>query len=331
MLQSYQLYSRELSELPEGRLLITTINAHSYNVAQQDTEFAEALRQSDVLLPDGISIVLAKRMLTPKPPKGELRKKIKKIAGEDLFYWEMRRMNKMPPNQTSPQPSPRGEGERKGEQKTASVLFLGSSEEVLAKIKARAANDFPNVEVHTYSPPYKPEFSAEDNRAMLEVINKVNPDVLFVGMTAPKQEKWAYKLVESSQLIVDSEEKKKVDSGQFKVERQIVDNLQLKVESEMQNTQYSELSTIHYPQSTNCQLSIVHCPLTENCHVCCIGAVFDFYAETVKRAPQWIINIGLEWLYRLVSEPKRMWRRYLIGNVKFIGYVIKEIFEDLRI
>ncbi len=78
MLQTYQLYSRELSELPEGRLLITTINAHSYNVAQQDTEFAEALRQSDVLLPDGISIVLAKRLLS-----GE---KIKKIAGEDLFY-----------------------------------------------------------------------------------------------------------------------------------------------------------------------------------------------------------------------------------------------------
>ena len=84
MLQSYQLYSKELSELPEGRLLITTINAHSYNVAQQDAEFAEALRQSDVLLPDGISIVLAKRLLS-----GE---KIKKIAGEDLFYWEMNRI-----------------------------------------------------------------------------------------------------------------------------------------------------------------------------------------------------------------------------------------------
>jgi len=54
-------------------------------------------------------------------------------------------------------------------------------------------------------------------------------------------------------------------------------------------------------------------------HIGTIGAVFDFYAETVKRAPQWIINIGLEWLYRLVSEPRRMWRRYLVGNVKFLG------------
>ena len=213
MLQSFQLYSKELSELPEGRLLITTINAHSYNVAQQDTEFAEALRQSDVLLPDGISIVLAKRLLS-----GD---KIKKIAGEDLFYWEMNRIEVRSKqfavsskqfteriikteNETSNfsnssilKPETRNEKHetRNVEPETASVLFLGSSEEVLAKIKARAANDFPNVEVHTYSPPYKAEFTAEDNRAMVEVINKVNPAVLFVGMTAPKQEKWAYRLV----------------------------------------------------------------------------------------------------------------------------------------
>ena len=64
--------------------------------------------------------------------------------------------------------------------------------------------------------------------------------------------------------------------------------------------------------------------MVNDCHVCCIGAVFDFYAETVKRAPQWIINIGLEWLYRLVSEPKRMWRRYLIGNVKFVWAIVGE-------
>ena len=59
-------------------------------------------------------------------------------------------------------------------------------------------------------------------------------------------------------------------------------------------------------------------------HVCCIGAVFDFYAGTVKRAPQLYINLGLEWLYRLVKEPRRMWKRYLIGNTKFIWYVVKE-------
>ena len=298
MLQSFQLYSKELSELPEGRLLITTINAHSYNVAQQDTEFAEALRQSDVLLPDGISIVLAKRLLS-----GD---KIKKIAGEDLFYWEMNRIEVRSKqfavsskqfteriikteNETSNfsnssilKPETRNEKHETPnvEPETASVLFLGSSEEVLAKIKARAANDFPNVEVHTYSPPYKAEFTAEDNRAMVEVINKVNPAVLFVGMTAPKQEKWAYRLVNPQPL----------------------------------------------KGGKNGDMHLKNPPLgvRGNFHICCIGAVFDFYAETVKRAPQWIINIGLEWLYRLVSEPKRMWRRYLIGNVKFVWAIVGE-------
>lgn len=69
---------------------------------------------------------------------------------------------------------------------------MGSSEKVLALIKQRVKVDYPNIEVETYSPPYKPEFSEEDNRAIVEAINKANPDLLWIGMTAPKQEKWAY-------------------------------------------------------------------------------------------------------------------------------------------
>ncbi|WP_286879827.1 WecB/TagA/CpsF family glycosyltransferase, partial [Proteiniphilum sp. UBA7639] len=62
-------------------------------------------------------------------------------------------------------------------------------------------------------------------------------------------------------------------------------------------------------------------------HICCIGAVFDFYAGTVKRAPGWMIHIGLEWLYRLIREPRRMWRRYLIGNTQFVIGILKEKFR----
>lgn len=102
---------------------------------------------------------------------------------------------------------------------------MGSSEKVLALIKQRVKVDYPNIEVETYSPPYKPEFSEEDNRAIVEAINKANPDLLWIGMTAPKQEKWAY-------------------------------------------THWHELK-IH-------------------CHCGTIGAVFDFYAGTVKRAPAWV-------------------------------------------
>lgn len=55
-----------------------------------------------------------------------------------------------------------------------------------------------------------------------------------------------------------------------------------------------------------------------------IGAVFDFFAGTVERAPIWWQEHGLEWLYRLIREPKRMWRRYIIGNSLFLWNMVKE-------
>jgi len=74
-----------------------------------------------------------------------------------------------------------------------SYFFLGSTEECLADIRTRLAQDYPNIRfAGSYSPPYKPEFSDEDNRLMVEAINAASPDVLWVGMTAPKQEKWIF-------------------------------------------------------------------------------------------------------------------------------------------
>lgn len=221
----------ELSRLPEGKLLINTINAHSYNTAQKDVVFAEALTNGDVLIPDGASIVKACRWIKAKSQPKE------RIAGWDLFVHEMERVNK------------ENEGAKK------KVMFLGSSNNVLALIKARAEKDYPNIEVITFSPPYKPVFSDEDNRMMIESINNTKPDLLWIGMTAPKQEKWTYE-------------------------------------------HWNELNI--------------------NCHVGTIGAVFDFYAGTMQRAPMWWQEHSLEWLYRLLKEPKRMWRRYLIGNILFL-------------
>lgn len=259
MLSDYTIYSKSLNDMPSGNLLITTINAHSYNLTREDADFAKALRGSDVLLPDGISVVWAHLTLALSFRRGDKsRTKLKKIAGEDLFYYEMERLEAIGGTTQSRTPN----------KKKAVAFFLGSTEEVLSKIKAKAAKDFPSIEVHTYSPPYKAEFSAEDNAAMITAINDVNPDVLFVGMTAPKQEKWAYKIINNEELRIN------------------------------------------------------------NCHVCCIGAVFDFYAGTVKRAPKWIINLGMEWFYRLVSEPKRMWRRYLVGNVKFVWAILGEFLKN---
>lgn len=229
--------------VPDGKVLINTINAHSYNVAQKDKLFAEALSSGDYLIPDGASIIKACKLLKSKSQPQE------RIAGWDLFSFEMNNLE----NKSRKLKVDGG--------KCLKVMFMGSSEKVLSLIKRRAATDYPHLEIVTYSPPYKPKFSDEDNTAIIKAINDADPDLLWIGMTAPKQEKWTY-------------------------------------------SHWKDLN-IH-------------------CHVGTIGAVFDFYAGTLQRAPKWWQDYSLEWLYRLIKEPKRMWRRYVIGNPLFLWYIMKE-------
>nr|WP_297103041.1 WecB/TagA/CpsF family glycosyltransferase [uncultured Prevotella sp.] len=164
----------ELSTLPEGKLLINTINAHSYNTALKDPLFAEALSCGDVLIPDGVSIVKACRWIGAKSQPRE------RIAGWDLFDYEMNRLERESEASTAKGESPK------------TVMFMGSSQKVLDLIVKRAAEVYPHLKVATYSPPYKPEFTDEDNRAIITAIHASNPDLLWIGMTAPKQEKWTY-------------------------------------------------------------------------------------------------------------------------------------------
>ena len=224
---------KALENIPQGKKLINTINAHSYNTAQNDDLFAEALKNGDYLIPDGASIVKACKWLNCKSQPKE------RIAGWDLFVFEMELLNK----------------------KGGKCMFMGSSPKVLSRIVEKSREIYPNVEVVTYSPPYKSEFSDEDNNSIVTAINKANPDLLWIGMTAPKQEKWTY-------------------------------------------THWDELN-IH-------------------CHTGTIGAVFDFFAGTYQRAPIWWQKHSIEWLYRLIKEPRRMSRRYVYGNPLFLLNIRRE-------
>ena len=302
----------ELAALPEGKLLINTINAHSYNTARKDKLFAEALTNGDVLIPDGVSIVKACKWIKAKSQPKE------RIAGWDLFSFEMGKLEReseerrVKSEESSADNDNQVEGKSKIDNSSSAsadnsclgkrlyepsatpnpqhstfinsssasadnstfnpqhstfrslqrtVMFMGSSQKVLDLIVKRAAEVYPHLKVVTYSPPYKPEFSDDDNKAIIDAINAADPDLLWIGMTAPKQEKWTY-------------------------------------------SHWDELN-IH-------------------CHVGTIGAVFDFFAGTVERAPMWWQRHGLEWLYRLLKEPKRMWRRYIIGNALFLWNMLKE-------
>ena len=217
------------NSIPEERITVNTINAYSWVMADKDLLFRQSLIESDYLLPDGIAVVWAARFLK--------KERIQKIAGADLHQMVLETL----------------------ERQSGKCFYLGASEATLSKIKERLSYEYPHIEVSTYSPPFKATFSEEDNQEMIRLANDFAPDALFVGMTAPKQEKWIF---ENHKAL--------------------------------------------------------------NAHITCgIGAVFDFYAGTKKRPSRWMINMGLEWLGRLISDPKRLWRRYIIYNPVFVWKILR--------
>ena len=141
--------------------ILNCINPHSFVTAQKDQRFQEALAQSDWLIPDGIGVVLADKVF------GNTIKR--RLTGPDFFMSAMEKLN--------------AHGGR--------VVFFGSSDEVLDIIDARVKKVFPSIElVGLISPPFVAELTREQNANFVARINKLNPDFLWVGMTAPKQEKW---------------------------------------------------------------------------------------------------------------------------------------------
>jgi N-acetylglucosaminyldiphosphoundecaprenol N-acetyl-beta-D-mannosaminyltransferase len=230
-IMSYEVFTDDLEKISllESKQIINTINPHSYITAKSDSLFKEALRDSDILIPDGSGIVLAAKQIE--------KKKISKIAGSDLHVHLLKQLNTQKKR----------------------CFYMGSSQNTLDRIKERLSVEYPLIEARFYSPPYKAVFSNEENQSIIDAIQDFKPDVLFVGMTAPKQEKWLH------------EHKNFLD---FKI-------------------------------------------------ACSIGAVFDFYAGTVKRPSQFWISLHLEWLPRLLKEPKRLWRRNFVSTPLFLVDMIR--------
>ena len=169
---------------------------------------------------------------------------LKKIAGADFHEFQLKRLN----------------------ENHGSCFYLGASSETLAKIETRLQTDYPNIRFASYAPPFKPQFTKDDNLSMIEAVNNFAPDVLFVGMTAPKQEKWTY-------------------ANKAELNAQII---------------------------------------------CSIGAVFDFYAGTIERPNKVWRDLGLEWLGRLVKEPKRMSKRYLYYGVVYVMHLVRAKFSTSK-
>lgn len=227
---------RQIQKPTKGWL--ACLNPHSYAVSRHDEEFRDALYAADWLVPDGVGVVIASRILG-----GGIRKR---VTGSDIFFGLNQRMNA---------------------QSGMTVFFLGSTEQVLSNLRNKMLLDYPNVSVAgTYSPPFRSEYTDSEESAMIEAINSAKADVLWVAMTAPKQEKWINK-----------------------------------------NLQHLNVNFVG-----------------------AIGAVFDFYTGEVKRSPLLFRRLGLEWLPRLLNQPKRLWRRMFISAPIFLFDVFKAILNRPR-
>ena len=152
------------SKLP---YFMACLNPHSYVVARKDDLFQAALRRADCLLPDGTGIVLASKLL------GNAVKE--RVAGFEYFE-EFSRL-----------------ADAEG---GMSYFFLGASPETLAAITKQMSQQFPNIKVcGTLSPPFVSEFSPEEIESIVRQVNESGADVLWVGLTAPKQEKLIFEVL----------------------------------------------------------------------------------------------------------------------------------------
>lgn len=222
---TYKIFHGQLNDLNFNcKTVINTINPHSYIVSKKDKTFSNALLSSDYLLPDGVGIVIAIKIL--------FNIKTARLTGAKIHDFLL----------------------KKAESESLSIFYLGSSNKTLNLIKSKNSSRYPDLRVSYFSPPFKPAFSENDNNNILKKINSFKPDILFVGMTAPKQEKWTYL------------NKDKIDSN----------------------------------------------------IIASIGAVFDFYAETVNRPSPFVQKIGFEWAIRFAKQPKKLFKRNFISTPLFL-------------
>ena len=139
-------------------------------------------------------------------------------------------------------------------------FFYGGGPGVADELARRLFERFPRLQVvGTFCPPFRPLTDGEEAE-FLRIIHHAQPDIIWVGLSTPKQEKWMYE----------------------------------------------------YKSKLNVPVLVG------------VGAAFDFHAGRVKQAPEWMREHGLEWLFRLSREPRRLWRRYLLYGFEFLWLVMLE-------
>lgn len=215
-------YIEENLEILKGKYICVT-NVHTTVMAYEDNDYREIQNRAVLILPDGRPLSLIS--------KNKGFKESERVTGPDLMN-EIFKLSEI---------------------NDYKHYFYGSTKETLKKLEKNLLQDYPKIKiVGMYSPPFKSNIELE-NEEIINQINSVKPDFIWVGLGAPKQEIW------------------------MSLHENVLDGVMIGV-----------------------------------------GAGFDYYAGNIKRAPKWMQRCSLEWVYRLIQDPKRLFSRYLITNSKFI-------------
>lgn len=235
LIETMHLFSNAIENDQKLRVSVTPVNCVLW--AYRDEKLKQIYNSADIVTADGVPLLWASRLLGSSI-KG-------RVTGLDLLP----------------------EFSKISAEKGYKYFLLGAAEGVATKLANHLKNENPGLNVvGTYSPPFEDQFSISENDKMIEMINKSNADILWVSLTAPKQDYWIAE---------------------------------------------------HFDR-LNVSIAIG------------VGAAFDVVAGNIKRSPKWMQNAGLEWLFRLIKEPRRLSKRYLVEAPQFIPLVVKQKWSSLR-
>ena len=216
---------------PQRSHHVINTGMHGVMEAHRDPKFKAVLNSADLFAPDGVLMLLLARL------RGF---SIKKSRTGPTLMWDFSKV---------------------ASEKGYKYYLYGDTEDTLWSLEARLAEAFPGLKiVGSQSPPFRP-LTVEEDEAVVRSINEAQPDVLWVALGAPKQERW----------ISDRRDR-------------------------------------------------LNAPVVVG-----VGASFKFLSGRVNRAPSWVRDHGFEWLWRLLHEPRRVWRRVLIDAPQFVGLVALEL------
>ena len=205
-------------------------NVHTIMTCKDDKTFRRITNDAALALPDGMPLVWTARLYGYHQPR--------RVYGPDLMLALC----------------------KKGVSKGYSHFLYGGSINVPETLAEKLNARFPGIKiVGCYSPPFR-SLSQHEDEKIVRMINESGADILWVGLGAPKQERWMAS----------------------------------------------------------------HCGRIKAPVMLGVGAAFDFHSGTVKQSPKWMQDRGIEWLFRLCVDPKRLWKRYLINNYRFVYHLVKE-------